>query len=178
MIDLKAITLSKKYASYYGRNPFDVADALDITIMVRNDFVKQKGAFKIILNRPFIFLNGKLSEQMQKIVLAHEIGHALLHREYAVKSGAIMEFELFDMKNSLEYDANVFAANLLLDDESIEDCFQAGLDVVQTAQYLGTNVNLLLLKLQLMNEKTRKYQMPDLPRRNFLGKVSDDAGTL
>lgn len=176
MINHKALSESKKLVSWYGRNPFDIADSLNITVMVRNDFKKQKGAFKMILNRPFIFLNGNLSEEMQKIVVAHEIGHAVLHREAAMGAGALLEFELFDMNNTMEYEANIFAANMLLDEDVVDDCFQAGFDIVQTAQYMRTNVNLLLLKLQLMND-SKRYNLPSMPKRNFLGKISDDAGS-
>ena len=84
-----------------------------------------------------------------------------------------MEFELFNITNSTEYEANLFAANLLLEDQSIESL----IDVVQIARSLGTNVNLLLLKLQQMNNDNHLH-LPDIPNRNFLGTISDDAGHL
>ena len=87
-----------------------------------------------------------------------------------------MEFELFNITNSTEYEANLFAANLLLD-QSIESLIQDGFDVVQIARSLGTNVNLLLLKLQQMNNDNHLH-LPDIPNRNFLGTISDDAGHL
>ena len=88
-----------------------------------------------------------------------------------------MEFELFNITNSTEYEANLFAANLLLEDQSIESLIQDGFDVVQIARSLGTNVNLLLLKLQQMNTDHHLH-LPDMPSRNFLGTISDDAGHL
>ena len=88
-----------------------------------------------------------------------------------------MEFELFNITNSTEYEANLFAANLLLEDQSIESLIQDGFDVVQIASSLGTNVNLLLLKLQQMNNDNHLH-LPDIPNRNFLGTISDDAGHL
>ena len=38
-------------------------------------------------------------------------------------------------------------------------------------------LNLLLLKLQQMNDDNR-FRLPDMPDRNFLGVISDDAGHL
>lgn len=71
----------------------------------------------------------------------------------------------------------MFAANLLLDEDTIGSLIQDGYDVVQIARSLGTNVNLLLLKLQQMNDDNHLC-LPDMPNRNFLGKISDDAGHL
>ena len=88
-----------------------------------------------------------------------------------------MEFELFNITNTTEYEANLFAANLLLDETIIEELISDGYDVVQIARQLGTNVNLLLLKLQQMNDDNR-LRLPDMPDRNFLGTISDDAGHL
>lgn len=51
-----------------------------------------------------VFLNNRLEEYMLRMVVAHEIGHDMLHREFA-KNGAIKEFVLFDMKNQTEYEA-------------------------------------------------------------------------
>ncbi len=57
---------------------------------------------------------------------------------------------------------NLFAANLLLDQNSIEELVSDGFDIVQIARQLGTNVNLLLLKLQQMNDDNR-FRLPDMP---------------
>ena len=111
---------------------------------------------------------------MKRIVCAHELGHALLHRTV---SSPQFDFEIFNITNSTEYEANLFAANLLLDEDDIESLIIDGYDIVQIARSLGTNVNLLLLKLQQMNGDNH-LRLPDMPRRNFLGSISDDAGHL
>lgn len=88
-----------------------------------------------------------------------------------------MEFELFNITDTTEYEANLFVANLLLDEDAIGSLIQDGYDVVQIARSLGTNVNLLLLKLQQMNDDNH-LRLPDMPNRNFLGTISDDADHL
>ena len=114
---------------------------------------------------------------MKRLVCTHELGHALLHRSLGKSESGLMEFELFNITNTTEYEANLFAANLLLDETTIEELISDGYDVVQIARQLGTNVNLLLLKLQQMNDDNR-LRLPDMPDRNFLGTISDDAGHL
>ena len=158
MISRKASILPARLARKYKSNdPFEIAEALDIEVLERSDFKRQK--------------------EMKRLVCAHELGHALLHRSLGKSETGLMEFELFDITSTTEYEANLFAANLLLDESSIEELVSDGLDIVQIARQLGTNVNLLLLKLQQMNDDNR-FRLPDMPDRNFLGVISDDAGHL
>ena len=42
------------------RNPFVLAKELGVHVMMRNDFDRQKGAFAMVLNVPFIFINANL----------------------------------------------------------------------------------------------------------------------
>jgi len=178
MISKQASTLPRRLIRRYrSSDPFELADALNITVLERGDFKRQKGAFKVILNNSFIFINANMSDEMKRLVCAHELGHALLHRSLGKTQSGLMEFELFNITDTTEYEANLFAANLLLDDTAIESLIQDGFDVVQIARSLGTNVNLLLLKLQQMNDDNHLH-LPDMPSRNFLGVISDDAGHL
>ena len=48
------------------RNPFILAKELGVHVMMRNDFDRQKGAFAMVLNVPFIFINANLSKEMQR----------------------------------------------------------------------------------------------------------------
>lgn len=45
---------------------------------------------------------------------------------------------------------------------------------------MDVNVNLLLLKSELMNKENSEYNfnLPYVPRRDFLGKIEDNAGEL
>ena len=173
MISKQASTLPRRLLRRYGTSvPFELADCLGITILECHDFKLQKGAFKVILNNCFIFINANLSTEMKKLVCAHELGHALLHRPLGKTDTGLMEFELFDITNTTEYEANLFAANLLLVEEEIDSPAR-----VQIAHNLGTNVNLPLLKLQQINSDNHLH-LPDMPSRNFLGTISDDAGHL
>lgn len=77
MISKQASILPRRLIRRYHTNdPFEIAAALDITIMERSDFQRQKGAFKVVLHNSFIFINAKMSDEMKRIVCAHELGHA------------------------------------------------------------------------------------------------------
>ena len=108
---------AKLIRKYRTRDPFELAQAMHISVLIQDTFKRQKGAFKLVMNVPFIFINGNLSKTAQTLICAHELGHALLHR----RLGALMEFELCDMTTLCELEANIFAAELLLDEREIEE---------------------------------------------------------
>lgn len=136
---------------YQTKNPFDISKSLDIKIMYRSDFTKLKGMYAIISNNKYIFINSNLDPEMQKIVCAHELGHALLHEDLA-KSSVLQEFMLYDMKNRPEYEANLFASSLLINTEDFLTLAHEGYDIVQIASMLRTDINLLLIKLSQINK--------------------------
>ena len=172
---------SKLISRYGTRDPFRICREKGIEIMYRDDFIGQKGAFSLMLNVPFIFINNNLSDEMKRIVCAHELGHAMLHRKLCRqrKNQTIYEYEIFDIRNSTEYEANIFAANLLIDEREMNEYMSYGYDIVQTARAMNLNVNLLLIKLHEMKDnEALLYTLPDLPKRNFLGTIGDNAGEL
>lgn len=151
-----------------SRDPMRVAQEMDVTVLTRSDFVAQKGAFSMVLGYPFIFLSDRLSEGEKKTVLAHELGHAALHRELAQRE-VLCEFDLFNMATGVEYEANVFAAELLIDPQEMDECLSGGMDIYSAAGALGVNVNLLIIKLAELNRRGGHYRLPYLPDRDFLG---------
>ena len=119
------------------RDPYELADLLGVTVMPRNNFLRQKGAFSIVAGRSFIFINANLSAELQRLVCAHELGHALLHREIALSGGAMLEFDLLDAAGRCEVEANTFAAALLLDDEELRERLHDGEDIQSIARAMG-----------------------------------------
>ena len=140
----KANALAKRLNT---RNPYEIADTIGIIVMPYS-FIKLKGAYKVIQRNRFVFLNSGLEEEIKRIVLWHEIGHDQLHRAYAANSDGLTEFNIFDIrKNRMEYEANVFAAQLAhSDSEVLELCYQ-GYDLEQTAKALDSDINLIALKV-------------------------------
>ena len=138
---------SRKLIAKYGtRDPFTIAQNLGIEVIYANELKRLKGMYRVIKRNRFIILNCSNSSAMNTIVCAHELGHDQLHREYA-KTTPIQEFMLYDMASRREYEANVFAAELLLDDNEILDYIEKGYDTLQIAKATYTDINLVALKV-------------------------------
>ena len=94
-----------------------------------------------------IILNNDLSEHMQRIVCAHELGHDQLHRELAQNS-PLREFVIYDMKSKPEYEANIVASEILLDsDEVLDYIYNYHYTAEQIASAMYTDINLVALKI-------------------------------
>ena len=102
------------------RDPFRIADVLGVEVLFCEDFGRLKGMYRVIKRNRFILLNKDLSDRMMRIVCAHELGHDQLHRNLA-KDSAIREFMLYDMTTKPEYEANIVAAEILLDNDEMLD---------------------------------------------------------
>jgi len=131
------------------RDPFRIASKLGIEIMYTDALKRLKGMYRVIKRNRFIILNSKNSDKMNRIVCAHELGHDRLHREYA-KENTLKEFMLYDMSTRQEYEANVFAASLLLDDETMLEYIKNGYDAEQIASATRTDINLVALKVDTL----------------------------
>lgn len=139
--------LKKRYDT---TDPYALCEARGITIIPR-PFTKQKGAYKVILKNPFIFLKDDMDPALTRIVLYHELGHDALHRRQAASCGGFQEFNLFDMRESrMEYEANLFASELSLPDEEILRYIEEGYDQKQIAMLMNSDENLVALKTDIL----------------------------
>ena len=103
---------------YNTRDPAQIADSLGISIKWA-DIGTLKGMYTVLLGSPFIVVNNALSEPDSRQIIAHELGHDRLHRHFA-EEGVLQETMLYDMTSQPEYEANVFAAHLLMDPQCQE----------------------------------------------------------
>lgn len=134
------------------RDPFEIARQIGVEVLLCPDFGSMKGMYRVIKRNRFIFINRDLTPQMQRIVCAHELGHDQLHRNLA-KTGAIQEFMLYDMTTKPEYEANIVAAEILLDtDEVLDYVYSFGYTSEQIAKAMETDINLVALKVAHLAE--------------------------
>lgn len=160
----KADRLVRRYET---RDPGQLAREMDVTIMPR-PFVKQKGVYKVIERCRFIFIKADLEPVMYKIVLLHELGHDVLHRNEAVRAGGFQEFNIFDMSDRrMEYEANIFAAQISLPDEEILEYILRGDDVEQIAKLMHSDINLVALKVAELNQRGYSFRQQEA-RGDFL----------
>lgn len=134
---------------YGTRDPFRLAREIGVEILYADTLNRLKGMYRVIRRNRFIILNSRNPERMNRIVCAHELGHDQIHRESA-KDRPFQEFVLYDMETRREYEANLFAADLLLDDREMIGYIRDGLDTVGIATATGTDINLVALKIDCL----------------------------
>ncbi len=149
------------------RNPLAIAEDLGIDVYWNGELTELLGLYTVVQRKRAIVMNNRLPEYMQTMVLAHEIGHDVLHREEAQKA-LMQEFQLFDMKSKLEYEANVFAAHLLLGTDEVLELAHAGEEVSSIAGRMGVNINLVLIKISELIALGYDLRMPMESKRDFL----------
>lgn len=133
------------------RNPMKIASEIGVMLRHSEELDKLLGLYTYRWKHRIILLNDKMEEIMARMVCAHELGHDALHRDIA-KGEGLKEFVLFNMKDTTEYEANAFAAHLIIDDDDIYSMSKDKYDVVQMAKMLNVNINLVLIKLQELNK--------------------------
>lgn len=160
-----AVAAADKVVQRYGtRDPERLAQELGIIVMPRS-FVAQKGAYKVIERNRFVFIKQDLPPVMRDIVLLHEIGHDMLHRRDAVSAGGFQEFNIFDMSNRrMEYEANIFAAQVSLPDDNVVEYILQGYDVGQIAKAMESDINLVALKVAELSRQGYTFR-----RQEFQG---------
>lgn len=127
-----------------------------------------KGYFLTACKMKAVVVNNALSEQEQRIIIAHELGHSVLHCK-AADSRDFHEFSLLDEADSMEYEANVFAAELLIDEESLLERIADGMTYSQLAADFNVPYELMAFKVRVLQKKG--YELSDPPayaHGNFL----------
>lgn len=132
------------------RNPFSICENEGIKVKFADYFDRLPGMVIYMFGKPIVIINSNLTEQQQREVCAHELGHILLHAD-AMSSGYLENYEIYEMQDKKEYQANVFAAHLLIDEDEMLDHFYEGYDVFATSKILEVNPILLNIKLTDMN---------------------------
>lgn len=129
-----------------------------------------KGFYMEQSRKRVIIVNSQLDQVIQKIVLVHEIGHAVLHRKLpGVKS--FHDFSLFDNTSIYEYEANIFAADFLLDNEDVLKILNEDISFFNAASILGVPAELLDFKFRILKKKGYKIIDPPINAgSNFLKK--------
>lgn len=152
---------------FQTRDPFEIADALGIHVLFRDNFGSLKGMYRVINRNRFVFINGKLNEPVQILVCAHEVAHDQLHRPLGMSNG-LQEFTFYDMTSRPEFEANIVAADILLDsNEILEYIYGCHYTVEEIARAMYTDPNLVALKIRSLNHKGHSIR-EQIYRSDFL----------
>lgn len=126
-----------------------------------------KGFFICAFEVKHITVNSDLPENLQRIVLAHELGHAVLHSDLTDQA-AFHEIALFDSAEQTEYEANIFAAELLLPDEEVLEILNDDLFFAQAAAVLNVPEEVLDFKFRIMKRRGYQISSPEITAGNFM----------
>ena len=163
------------YEKYATRDPFELLDAIGAVTHFSNDYGENglKG-YSIVMNRiKYAVINANLGWHEQRIVAGHEAGHLILHMSEIMNSPVRMlkDFNLFDNSGKIEYEANSFLADFMLDDndvmEYVRDCNR---DFFDTARALYIPPALFSFKLFSMMRRGFDVESPIDLDSKFLGR--------
>ena len=83
-------------------------------------------------------------------------------------TGGFQEFNIFDMReNRMEYEANIFAAQASLPDDTIIEYIKDGYDIQQIAKAMHSDINLIALKVDTLNSQGYQFRKQE-HRNDFL----------
>lgn len=111
-------TVDKLVRKYHTRDPYELCQLLGIKIHYYDLQKKLKGFFYYQSRQKNIVIDHNVNGILERILVAHELGHAVLHTKIAMMHG-FQEMEVFDDRSIEENEANFFAAELLLEDGKV-----------------------------------------------------------
>ena len=166
-------SVRKLRKQYMERDPFRLCRAMGIILLMQpmgKDPDAVKGFFLESKRIRTITINSDLPETIQRIILAHEICHAVNHRDSGIH--AFHEVSLFDQTSRMENDANFFAAEFLLEDREIMEVLNMDTTFYSAASMLSVPAELLDFKFRIMKWKGYKIAEPPVTARsNFLRDI-------
>ena len=165
--------LKEKYGT---SDPERLCEALDISVLDYPMGTHEKAIKGFILSVDgvsTITVNSDLRDPVRRIIVAHELCHALVH--CGENLCAYHELTLFDEISQQEKEANLFAAELLLDDSDVLDALNSDTTFFNVAASLYVPVELLDFKFRIMKWKGYKLAEPPVQsRNNFLKEIKTD----
>lgn len=143
----KVRSLVKKFKT---RDPFIIAGELGIIVKYKYlsiDF--PKGMFKKVLRRKFIIINMSriVNESELRVVIAHELGHAIMHSS---DSAFFLHDHTFYSRGRFEKEANAFAAELLIDTYLIDELYIDNYSINQLALFYEVPIEFIKIKFNII----------------------------
>ncbi len=111
--------LIRYYSRMAGsRDPVTIAKAAGIRIACL-PLGEIAGNYMLLKRKRWIFVNDNIQTDspLFRVVVAHELGHALLHRK---ENCAFLKHKTLLLTTGIEREANLFAAELLIDADMLE----------------------------------------------------------
>ena len=149
---------------------FEILEEMNVIVGETDRYEKLKGYCFMSCQTIYVMVSSFLSEEEKKIVAAHELGHIILHRSQ-LKMAPMKDDVLYNMRDNTEYEANLFAADLILDDKEIADLSKnEDLNYFGLCSCLNSSPELMSFKLYSLIKRGQNYNMPLEIQSNFLAK--------
>lgn len=148
-------------------DPFKISTSLGLNIMYR-DIGSLKGMSIVIKRNPFILINQNLHPAMRRVICAHELGHLLLHRGLLSEAALIRRSTQMHLDERPEYEANLFAAALLIDEREAVSLLRDGYSTTEIGKIMHIHPNFVTILLHSLRLKQPPNRRIELPRANFL----------
>lgn len=144
ILDEKIRRLVAYYVRKYNTNdPFKIAEHLGIQVY----FVplgNVSGNYRYFERTKCIFINSDIDDSNYLMtIMAHELGHALLHWK---ENCCFMAHRTLLLTSKIERQANLFAAYLLITDNNLKDFI--GFTVEQFSECTGFDIDLINLRIR------------------------------
>lgn len=137
-IKKKADLLVRRFRT---RNPFEIIKGLNV-IVVFAPLIDTRAFYQYFQRNNIIYIDENLPYHEQMFECAHELGHMFLHK----KANAIfMDTRTFMNANRYEKEADIFAMDLLVDDNTLIE--YQDYTIEQLSRLLGYENRLIELRL-------------------------------
>ena len=114
---------------------------------ISGELIKEKDTWHMIIN-------SKHSKTRQRFTMGHELGHYVYHRRETSQFIDTLFYRQNELKSSIEYMADEFAALLLMPEDLIKSCFSKGVNNVGVlASTFGVSNEAITYRLQQLNYK-------------------------
>ena len=144
-------TVKKLIKRYKTSNPYTLCEQMGIEV-VHADIGSLKGMYTCIKRNRFIVINENLDDRTKKVVCAHELAHDQLHRGMS-SSSWMKDYDLTIFNSKYEYEANMFAAELLVQEDELIDLIKENKTLNEIAKILYIDPNLISMKVKRLIDK-------------------------
>lgn len=167
-IDYIAQKVDTLLQKHHTRDPFELCGRLGIRVRYKDLGTSVKAYYFYQSRIKNIVLNSRSGKIAQRVLCAHELGHSVLHGELAAMRG-FQELELFDNSAAAEYEANLFAAELIVSDEELFDLLNdRDKTFFSVSKELYIPSELLDFKFRILKNKGYRLEAPYLAKPDFL----------
>lgn len=137
----RVIELANRIRGKYGTDLDEIAESLGLSVIPE----KLEGRLTEFYVPGSIVINEKLSEEQKRELVAHAIGHHLLH----AGNHLAMQKRIYSFGNYHEKQANVFAACLLMPLRDLARFISGRSRIDEIAEYFQVREELVRLRLKV-----------------------------